>query len=138
MNLAPHLNFGGNCKEAFRFYEQNVGGKINVMMTQADMPAEGRLPGANPDAVAHARMTIGHGELIGNDVPPEHFQPMRSAYLYLTVDTPEEADRIFAVLSEGGQVYMPLAETFFASRFAMLRDRFGVSWTLICPRPQAS
>ncbi|MGB9148591.1 MAG: VOC family protein, partial [Acidobacteriaceae bacterium] len=78
------------------------------------------------------------GELIGNDVPPEHFQPMRSAYLYLTVDTPEEADRIFAVLSEGGQVYMPLAETFFASRFAMLRDRFGVSWTLICPRPQAS
>ena len=138
MNLAPHLNFGGNCKEAFGFYEQNLGGKITVMMTQADMPAAGRPPGADLDAVAHARMIIGNAELIGNDVPADRFQPMRSAYLYLTVDTPEEADRIYAVLSEGGQAYMPLAETFFAARFAMLRDRFGVSWTLICPRPRTS
>ena len=136
MNLAPHLNFGGNCKEAFRFYEQYVGGRITAMMTQADMPAAGRPPGIDLDAVAHARMTIGDAELIGNDVPADRFQPMRSVYLYLTVDTPEEAERICAVLSEAGEVYMPLAETFFAARFAMLRDRFGVSWTLICQRPQ--
>ena len=134
MNLSPHLNFGGNCREAFRFYEQNVGGKVTVMLTQADMPHGSRAPGANPEAVAHARMTIGQAELVGNDVPADRFQPIRSAYLYLTVDTPEDAERNYAALSEGGEVYMPLAETFFASRFAMLRDRFGVAWTLLCPR----
>ncbi|HVT98557.1 MAG TPA: VOC family protein [Acidobacteriaceae bacterium] len=134
MKLYTHLNFGGNCREAFEFYEQKVGGKITMMMTQGDMPSAGRAPGTKSSAIAHARMNIGESELIGNDVPAEHFQPMRSAYLYLAVDSAEEAERIYSVLSERGEVFMPLEETFYASRFAMLRDRFGVSWTLICER----
>lgn len=136
MRLYTHLNFGGNCREAFEFYEQNVGGKVTMMMTQAEMPGANQTPSANSSAVAHARMSIAGTELIGNDVPAGHFQPMRSAYLYLGLDSPEEAERIYAVLSEQGEVYMPLAETFYASRFGMLRDRFGVSWTLICERPR--
>jgi PhnB protein len=79
-------------------------------------------------------MTLGETVLIGNDVPAEVFQPIRSSYLYLAVDSAEEAERVYGLLKDGGQVFMPLAETFFASRFAMLRDRFGVAWTVICER----
>ena len=134
MRLYTHLNFGGNCREAFQFYEQNLGGKITMMMTQGDMP--GAKNPLSPKDVAHARMSLGNTELIGNDVPADHFQPMRSVYLYLAVDSPEEAERMYAVLSERGEVFLPLGETFYASRFGMLRDRFGVSWTLICERPR--
>lgn len=134
MKLYTHLNFGGNCREAFQFYAQHLGGSISMMMAQADMPGAKQPPNSND--IAHARMNIGNTELIGNDVPADHFQPIRSVYLYLAVDSPEEAERIYAVLSTQGEVYMPLAETFYASRFAMLRDRFGVLWTLICERPR--
>ncbi len=82
-------------------------------------------------------MTIGDTELLANDVPPDHFQPMRSAYLSLSVNSTPEAERIYALLSEGGQIFMPLAENFFAHRFAMLRDRFGASWMLIHPRVES-
>jgi PhnB protein len=79
-------------------------------------------------------MTIGETELMGADIPPDRFQPMRSAYLSLLVDSTEEAERIYALLSDGGQVFMPMEETFFAHRFAMLRDRFGTSWMILHER----
>jgi PhnB protein len=71
---------------------------------------------------------------MGNDVPPERFQPMRSVYLSLTVSSTDEAERIHAVLADGGQIFMPMQETFFASRFSMLRDKFGTSWMIIHER----
>ena len=83
----------------------------------------------------YARMTIGETELMGNDVPPDHFQPMRSAYLSLTVTSTDEAERIHTLLAEGGQIFMPIQETFFAFRFSMLRDRFGTSWMILHDRP---
>ena len=89
-------------------------------------------------AVLHARMNLGGTELLGADIPPDRFQPIRSAYLSLTLGSDQEADRVFALLSEGGQVFMPMQETFFASRFAMLRDRFGTSWMLLHPRPESA
>ena len=134
MKLYTQLNFGGNCEEAFRFYETHLGGKITVMMSQRDAPGPNKpLPGSE-NVIIHARMNIGHTELIGNDVPPERFQPMRSAYLYLSLDSPEEAERIHALLADGGEIFMLLEETFFARRFSMLRDRFGMSWSIICER----
>ena len=72
---------------------------------------------------------------MGSDVPPERFQPMRSVYLSLAVDSSEEAERIFKLLSEGGEVFMPMEETFFAYRFGMLRDRFGTSWMILHQKP---
>jgi PhnB protein len=81
-------------------------------------------------------MTIGETELLGADVPPDHFQPMRSAYLTLLLDSTDEAERIYALLTEGGQIFMPVEETFFAYRFAMLRDKFGTSWMLLHERPR--
>jgi PhnB protein len=131
MKLYTHLNFGGNCAEAFRFYEQNLGGKITMMMRKGDGPdaADG-----DEDAIIHARMEIGDTVLIGNDVPAAHFQRMRSVYLYLALDSAAEAERVHALLAESGEIFMPLEETFFASRFSMLRDRFGVSWSVIHER----
>ena len=128
MKLYTQLNFGGNCAEAFRFYEKNLGGTITMMMTQRQMP---NPPAGAGDAVIHARMDIGGTVLIGNDVPETHFKRMRSVYLYLALDSAEEAERVYNLLSKDGEVFMPLGETFFASRFAMLRDRFGVSWSVI-------
>ena len=80
-------------------------------------------------------MDLGDTQLMAADVPPDRFKPMRSAYLSLTVDTAGDAERVYALLADGGQVFMPIGETFFAVRFAMLRDKFGTSWMIICPRP---
>jgi PhnB protein len=133
MKLYTHLNFGGDCEEAFRFYEKHLGGKITMMMKASELPAGVNPPGS-ADAVIHARMDIAGVELIGNDVPGDRFQPVRSSYLYLAVDAAEEAERIHSILLEGGKVGMPLAETFFATRFGQLRDRFGTLWTIIHER----
>jgi PhnB protein len=135
MKLHPYLNYGGNCAEAFRFYEQHLGGKITTLMTHAQQPGPSNVPPDWNNAILFARMNIGETELLGNDVPPDRFQPMRSAYLSLTVDSIAEAERVYGLLSDGGQIFMPLQETFFAFRFAMLRDRFGTSWMLLNERP---
>lgn len=134
MRLFTQLNFGGNCAEAFRYYEQNLDGKIVAMMRQSDAPGQTGRAKDGPDPVIHARMTIGQTLLIANDVPPDLFQPMRSAYLFLTVGSADEAERVYGLLTPGGEIYMPLEETFFASRFSQFRDRFGTSWTLIHER----
>jgi PhnB protein len=131
MRLYTQLNFGGNCAEAFRFYEKHLGGTINMMMTQREMP---NPPAGAGEAVIHARLDIADTVLIGNDVPEEHFRKMRSVYLYLALDSVDEAERVYKLLAKDGEVFMPLEETFFASRFAMLRDRFGVSWSIIHER----
>jgi PhnB protein len=83
-------------------------------------------------------MDLGETQLMASDVPPDRFQPMRSVYLSLTVDGAAEAERIWRLLSEGGQIFMPMQETFFATRFGQLRDRFGTSWMILAMKPQAS
>jgi PhnB protein len=136
MKLHTYLNYGGNCEQAFRFYEKNLGAKVTMLMTHGQNPGPGALPPEQKDKILYARMTIGETELMASDVPPERFQPMRSAYLSLTVGSTPEAERIYALLSEGGEIFMPMAETFFAHRFAMLRDKFGTSWMVIHERQQ--
>ncbi len=135
MKLHTYLNYGGNCEQAFRFYEKHLGGQITMMMTQGEQPVPNDVPPERKNAILYARMTIGGTELMGSDVPPDRFQPMRSAYLSLSVSSTEEAERIYALLSDGGEIFMPLEETFFAFRFSMLRDKFGTSWMIIHQRP---
>ena len=134
MKLRPYLNFGGNAGEAFRFYEKHLGGRITAMMTFGQMPGPSTVGPEWQDAVLHASISIGDIEVMASDVPG-NFQPMRSAYLCLGVDSVEEAERVYGVLAEGGEIYMPMAETFFALRFAQLRDRFGTLWMIIHERP---
>ena len=132
MKLYTQLNFGGNCEEAFRYYEKYLGGTVTVMLRQADGPPDARR---NLDqAIMHARMSVAGVELIGNDVPVEKFQPVRSSYLYLEADSTEHAEELWAALSDGGQVTWPIGEQFFATRFGQLRDRFGVLWSVIHPK----
>ena len=137
MQLHTYLNYGGNCEEAFTFYEKHLGGKITMLMRHGEQPG---ADGASDKirGVLHARINLGGTELAGADMAPDHFQPMRSAYLSLTLGSDEEAERVFGLLSDGGDIFMKMQETFFASRFAMLRDRFGTSWMLLNPRPQSS
>jgi len=136
MKLHTYLNYGGNCEEAFRFYEKNLGGKITMMMRYADQPDPQNAPPGTEKFILYANMEIGETQLMGSDVPPERFQPMRSVYLSLAVDSSEEAERIFKLLTEGGEVFMPMADTFFAFRFGMLRDRFGTSWMILHEKPR--
>ena len=136
MKLHTYLNYGGNCEQAFRFYEQHLGGKITLLVTHGEQPNANDVPPEWKKAILHARISIGDTELFGADIPPDRFQPMRSAYLTLTVGSNDEAERIYALLADGGQIFMKMEETFFAFRFAMLRDRFGTSWMIIHERPR--
>jgi PhnB protein len=133
MKLYTQLNFGGNCEDAFRFYEKHLGGRITMMMNQSQAPGASASGGK---AIIHARIDLGDTVLIANDVPASIFEKMRSVYLYLSVDSAKEAERVHELLAEGGEVFMPMEETFFATRFSMLRDRFGVSWSIIHERPR--
>ncbi len=135
MKLSVYLNYPGQCEEAFRFYEQHLGGKVTMLQPHGEQPDPSRLPPDWETKVLHARMEIGGTVVMGADIPGA--EPMRSAYLTLTVPTAEEAERLYALLSEGGQIFMKMEETFFAKRFAMLRDRFGTSWMLLCEPPRA-
>ncbi len=134
MKLYTYLNYGGNCREAFRFYEEHLDGKITMMSTRGDIPPPNQVVPEWKNAILHARLEIGETILMGADVPPDRFQPMRSAYLSLLIDSIEETERIYALLADGGQIFMQIQETFFAHRFAMLRDKFGTSWMLFNER----
>jgi PhnB protein len=135
MHLNTYLNYGGNCAEAFGFYQQHLGGKITMMMTHGQMPDPSGLKPEWVNKVLHARIELGGTAIYGADIPSPPFEPMRSAYLSLAVDSIEEAERVYALLSEGGDIFMPMAETFFANRFAMFRDKFGTSWMLLNEKP---
>jgi PhnB protein len=136
MNVTTYLNFGGNCAEAFNFYQQHLGAKILSLATQGQMPPGGpQVAPEMKDKVMHARLQIGDTTVMASDVPPDRFQPIRSVYLCLSVPSNADAEKIYALLKEGGEVYMPMQETFFAHRFAQLRDRFGVSWMVIHDKP---
>jgi PhnB protein len=134
MTLTTYVNFAGTCAEAFRYYERHLGGRIGMMMTHGQAPDQSRVRPELRDAVLHARIAIGGTELLGADIPGA--EPMRSAYLSLEVESDSEAERIFAALSEGGRVLMAMEETFFATRFGQVRDRFGVNWMILRSRPR--
>jgi PhnB protein len=137
MKLYTYLNYGGNCRQAFEFYATHLGGRITMLTTHGEQPEANKVPPEWMNAVLHARIELGDTIVLGADIPPERFQPMRSAYLSLMVDSVDEAERIYALLTEDGQIFMPMEETFFAHRFAMFRDRFGTSWMLLHERDSA-
>jgi len=136
MRLNSHLNFNGECEAAFKFYEQCLGGKITFMMPYQGSPAASAVPADWQHKILHATLTVGDQLLQGSDAPPPHFQKPQGFSLTLALNDPAEAERLFAALSENGTVRMPLQETFWASRFAMLVDRFGTPWMINCAKPR--
>jgi len=132
IKLDIYVNYPGHCKKAFQFYEQHLGGKITMMLTHQQQPGIAGVPADWKDAIVHARLEIGGTVLMGADIP--NAEPMRSAYLTLRLAGAREAEKIYEILSKDGEIFMKMEETFFASRFAMLRDKFGTSWMLLHER----
>ncbi len=135
MKLHTFLNYGGNCEEAMRFYEHHLGGRITMLMRRAEQPDQAVTWPGWENSIQYASLDIGETQLMASDVPPDRFQPMRSVYLSLTLESAAEAERIWALLADGGQIFMPMDETFFASRFGQLRDKFGTSWMIMAMNP---
>jgi PhnB protein len=137
MKLTTYLNFPGKCAEAIEYYEKHLGAKLIVKGTFADMAKHGASqnlpPGLKPEDILHARFTVGDTLVMASDGP--RVEPMRSAHLALSVDSNEEAERIYKALTDGGEVFMKMEETFFAHRFGQFRDKFGVNWMVIHEKP---
>jgi len=133
MRMNTYVNFHGTCAEAFRYYEKHLGARVGMMMTHAQSPDQSRVGPEWKDAVLHGRISIGDNELMAADIP--NAEPMRSAYLTLRMDSDIESERVFSALSDGGRVLMPIQETFFASRFGQVQDRFGINWMILHERP---
>jgi PhnB protein len=128
MRLDIYVNYRGNCEQAFRFYEQQLGGRISGIIRHREQPNP-NIPADWQDKVLHARITIGTTVLMGADIPSA--EPMRSSYLTLSLDRENDAERVYALLATGGEIFMKMEKTPFANRFAMLRDKFGTSWMLL-------
>jgi PhnB protein len=135
MKVRTYLNYGGNCAEAFKFYERNLGAKIGMLMTYDQAPGATNLKPEEAKAVLHAQISVGDTDIMASDVPKDRYQPMRSAYICLGVDSDAEAERVHKVLADGGEIFMPMQETFYATKFSMLRDKFGTSWMVIHEKP---
>ncbi|TCV96456.1 PhnB protein [Luteibacter rhizovicinus] len=146
MKLQPYLIFNGNCEEAFTFYEKALGGKIAMISRFKEMPAspepssgEGCGPGEIPanwgDKLMHIRLEIGDQVLMGSDSHPAYpYNGIHGCNLAVVFDDVAQAERAFKTLSEGGQVTMPFAPTFWAKGFGMCIDKFGAPWMINGPQ----
>ena len=135
MKINPYLSFDGNCEAAFKFYERCFGTKINAMMPYRGSPMADQTPPDWLDRIMHGNMTVGDVILMGSDAPPDGYQKPQGITVAIGITEPAEAERVFAALADGGTVTMALAETFWALRFGMLVDKFGIPWMVNCERP---
>lgn len=139
MQLTSYLFFSNNATEAFDFYARCLGGKVTMRVTMGEMPGSEKLPAETRDLVAHVRLEVGDAVLMGSDwcgPTPEPYPGIHGNAVSVSVEKPDEAERVFKALSEGGKVTMPIAETSWALRFGMLTDRFGAKWMINCNKPQ--
>ncbi|MGZ5121762.1 MAG: VOC family protein [Burkholderiales bacterium] len=134
MQINPYLLFNGQCEAAFKFYERVLGGKIDAMMTHAGTPAEAHVPPEWRNKIIHARLVVGDEVLMGSDAPPDRFQKPQGFSVSIQINKPADAERIFKALAENGTVQMPFEQTFWAFRFGMCGDRFGIPWMVNCEK----
>ena len=132
MQTNIYLNFLGNCEEAFKFYEKALGGKFESFATYDSAPADMPITPEFAKKVIHARIRIGDTQIFGSDAPPDRAGKMGGFSVSLTIDNVAEAEKAFNAISAGGQTHMPFSETFFAKRFGMAVDKFGVPWMVAC------
>ncbi len=137
MKVNPYLLFNGQCETAFQFYERCLGGKIDAMITHAGTPAEEHVPPEWRNKILHAHLTVGDEVLMGSDAPPGRYEKPGGFSVSLGIGDPAEAERVFHALAENGTVRMPFGETFWALRFGMLVDQFGIPWMINCEKAAA-
>jgi PhnB protein len=132
--VVPYLLFKGQCEEAFRFYAETLGGKIEVMTRHAGTPGGEHVPAGMQEKILHARMSLGSQVLMASDTPAETYTAPQEFMVALLIDDPGDAERAFTALSEGGSVTMPIGETCWSVRFGMCVDRFGIPWMVNCEK----
>jgi len=135
--VQPYLFFDGRCEEALEFYRQALGAEVTMLMRFKDSPEPAGCPAASGDKVMHANVRIGDSTIMASDGRCEGKPNFQGFALSIEAPTEAEADRRFNALAKGGQVQMPLAKTFFARRFGMVTDQFGVTWMVIVPSEEA-
>ncbi len=138
MQLATHLAFNGNCREAFAFYASTFGGRILMQLTYGEAPISGGCSSAEmSNQIMHARLDIEGQHLMGADAPPGRYQAPQGTMVSVSVSDLERARRIFETLADNGKITMPFQETFWARGFGMCIDRFAVPWIINCEKPMA-
>lgn len=132
MQVNPYLTFSGQCENAFKFYQQCLGGTMEAMMSHAGTPAEQHVPEEWRNMILHARLNVGGTLLMGSDAPADRFEKPQGFAVSLQIPDADEADRAFNALAENGTVTMPIQQTFWAKRFGMLTDQYGIPWIVNC------
>lgn len=138
MQFVSYLTFDGHAEAAFDFYARCLGGKVTWLSRYGEAPPEMPMPPEMRDKVMHIRLEVGDQVLMASDAmaPQCPYEPIKGCSVSIQLDSTAEAERIFNTLAEGGQVQMPIGETFWAARFGALVDRYGVPWMINCPHPQ--
>jgi PhnB protein len=132
MQMCPYLSFRGQCEAAFTFYEQRLGGQVGAIFRYGGSPMADQVPADWQDKVMHGSITVGGQVLMGGDVAPDRYEEPKGFSLSLQIASTADAERIFQDLAQDGRVLMPLEQTFWAARFGMVVDRFGIPWLINC------
>lgn len=137
MKFSTHLNFDGNCREAFEFYAATFGGRIAAQLTYAEAPAGSPIPEEMRQKIMHARLEIDDQYLMGADAPPGRYVAPKGAMVSVSLADPDQGHRIFEALCAGGAITHPFKETFWARGFGMCIDRYSIAWIVNCEKPGA-
>lgn len=132
MEMTAYLSFCGDCEAAFKFYEECLDGKLGGIFRYAGTPLADQVPADWQDKVMHSTLAIGGQVLMGGDVAPDRYEKPKGFSLSLQMHDTTQAERVFQLLAKDGTVLMPLEKTFWAARFGMLVDRFGIPWMINC------
>ena len=135
MQVSPYLSFNGQCERAFKLYEQCLGGQCGAIFRYGGSPMADQVPPDWQDKIMHGSIAVGGLVLMGGDVVPLSYEEPKGFSLSVQMSTVSEAERIFQDLSQDGRVVVPLEKTFWAARFGMVIDRFGIPWTINCEEP---
>lgn len=128
MQLNPYLSFNRQCEQAFKFYEQVLGGKISFMMTWGEMPDASQFPVEAHKLIMHATLSVGDKVIMGADAPSGSYQAPKGMNVSLHLEDTAACERIFNALAENGSVQMPFQKTFWTAGFGMCVDQFGIPW----------
>lgn len=128
MQIIPHLNFNGQCREAFETYAKVLGGQITYMGTWAEMPGADQFPPEMHKLIMHATISLGDQMIMGADSPPDRYEKPQGLWVSINVKDVADGERIFKALADGGSETMPFQETFWSPGFGMCTDRFGTPW----------
>lgn len=136
MQIIPHLNFNGQCREAFESYAKVLGGEIIYMGTYAEMPGADQFPPEMHKLIMHTTLSLGDQTIMGADSPPDRYEKPQGLWVSIGVKDVAEGERVFNELSEGGNVIMPWQKTFWSPGFGMFTDRFGTPWMVNTEGPK--